>query len=50
MRSRGEPDVNVRYVTLAGRARGAAAIVLPGTKSTIADLAWLRRARPGRRR
>ncbi len=37
-----EPDVNVRYVTRSAELEGAAAIVLPGTKSTIADLAWLR--------
>ncbi len=37
-----EPDVNVRYVTAPGELDGAAAIVLPGTKSTIADLEWLR--------
>jgi len=37
-----EPDVNVRYVTTPGELDGVAAIVLPGTKSTIADLAWLR--------
>ena len=37
-----EPDVNVRYATTSGELEGAAAIVLPGTKSTIADLAWLR--------
>ena len=37
-----EPDVNVRYVTTADGLDGAAAIVLPGTKSTIADLTWLR--------
>jgi adenosylcobyric acid synthase len=37
-----EPDVNVRYVTSPVGLDGAAAIVLPGTKSTIADLAWLR--------
>jgi adenosylcobyric acid synthase len=37
-----EPDVNVRYATTAGELEGAAAIVLPGTKSTIADLAWVR--------
>ena len=36
-----EPDVNVRYVTAPAEIEGAAAIVLPGTKSTIADLAWL---------
>lgn len=38
-----EPDVEVRYVTSPEELRGAAAIVLPGTKSTIADLGWLRR-------
>ena len=37
-----EPDVNVRYVTTPAELEGAAAIVLPGTKSTIADLEWLR--------
>ncbi len=37
-----EADVNVRYVTKPDELEGAAAIVLPGTKSTIADLAWLR--------
>jgi adenosylcobyric acid synthase len=37
-----EPDVNVRYVTTPRGLEGAAAIVLPGTKSTIADLEWLR--------
>ena len=42
-----EPDVNVRYVTTPAELQGAAAIVLPGTKSTIADLAWLRATRPG---
>jgi adenosylcobyric acid synthase len=40
-----EPDVNVRYATTPGELEGAAAIVLPGTKSTIADLAWLRESR-----
>jgi adenosylcobyric acid synthase len=38
-----EPDVNVRYATTPAELQGAAAIVLPGTKSTIADLSWLRR-------
>ena len=38
-----EPDVSVRYITAPGELEGAAAIVLPGTKSTIADLEWLRR-------
>jgi adenosylcobyric acid synthase len=37
-----EPDVDVRYVTSPAELDGAATIVLPGTKSTIADLAWLR--------
>jgi len=37
-----EPDVAVDYVRTPGELRGAAAIVLPGTKSTVADLAWLR--------
>ncbi|HQF51446.1 MAG TPA: cobyric acid synthase [Thermoleophilia bacterium] len=37
-----EPDVDVRYVTAPRELQGVAAIVLPGTKSTIADLAWLR--------
>ena len=37
-----EPDVNVRYVTGPAELDGAAAVVLPGTKSTIADLRWLR--------
>jgi adenosylcobyric acid synthase len=37
-----EPDVNIRYVTAPPALDGVAAIVLPGTKSTIADLAWLR--------
>ncbi len=38
----GEPDVDLRFVTLPRELADAAAIVLPGTKSTIADLAWLR--------
>jgi len=37
-----EADVNVRYVTNAAEFRGVAAIILPGTKSTVADLRWLR--------
>ncbi len=39
-----EPDVSVRYVTTAVELEGTAALVLPGTKSTVADLAWLRRS------
>ena len=38
-----EPDVAVDYVREPRELRGAAAVVLPGTKSTVADLAWLRR-------
>ena len=38
----GEPDVDVRFVSSPAELEGAAAVVLPGTKSTIADLAWLR--------
>ena len=37
-----EPDVNVRYATTPAELEGAAAVVLPGTKSTMADLEWLR--------
>ena len=38
-----EPDVDLRFVSDPDQLEGAAAIVVPGTKSTIADLAWLRR-------
>jgi adenosylcobyric acid synthase len=37
-----EPDVDVRYVTSPDELEGASAVVLPGTKSTVADLGWLR--------
>ncbi|MBM3148114.1 MAG: cobyric acid synthase, partial [Actinobacteria bacterium] len=37
-----EPDVAVRYVSRPEELAGCAAIVLPGTKSTVADLRWLR--------
>ena len=37
------PDVSVRYVTDPAGLRGADMVVLPGSKSTIADLEWLRR-------
>lgn len=37
-----EPDVAVRFVSGPEGLAGAAAIVLPGSKSTIADLHWLR--------
>ena len=37
-----EPDVDVRFVSSPDELAGAAAIVLPGSKSTIADLEWMR--------
>ena len=37
-----EPGVQVSMVTDPGRLRSADVIVLPGTRSTVADLAWLR--------
>ena len=37
-----EPDVAVDFVRAPRELRGAAAVVLPGTKSTVADLGWLR--------
>lgn len=37
-----EPDVRVRFVRRAADLRGADLVVLPGSKSTIADLQWLR--------
>ena len=39
-----EPAVNVRYVTHPSRLGDPDLIVLPGTKSTVADLIWLRDA------
>lgn len=38
-----EPGVAVRYVTEASRLADADLVVLPGSKSTVDDLAWLRR-------
>ncbi|NLE23701.1 MAG: cobyric acid synthase [Actinobacteria bacterium] len=38
-----EPDVDLRFVGSAREIAGSDAIVLPGSKSTIADLQWLRR-------
>ncbi|HEY6422499.1 MAG TPA: cobyric acid synthase [Pseudonocardiaceae bacterium] len=38
-----EPGVAVRYITEPSRLADADLVVLPGTKSTVADLAWLRR-------
>jgi adenosylcobyric acid synthase len=39
-----EPDVAVRFVEHPGELEGADLLILPGTKSTVADLAWLRRS------
>jgi adenosylcobyric acid synthase len=39
-----EPDVAVRFVEHAGELDGADLVILPGTKSTVADLGWLRRS------
>lgn len=38
-----EPGVSVCYVTEPSRLADADLVVLPGSKSTVADLAWLRR-------
>ncbi|MGH3762371.1 MAG: cobyric acid synthase, partial [Actinophytocola sp.] len=38
-----EPGVAVRFVTDSSRIADADLVVLPGTKSTVDDLAWLRR-------
>jgi adenosylcobyric acid synthase len=38
-----EPGVAVRYVTEPSRLADADLLVLPGSKSTVADLSWLRR-------
>jgi len=37
-----EPGVRVRYVTSPEQVGNPAAIIIPGTKSTVNDLAWLR--------
>jgi len=37
-----EPGVFVRWARHAEQLRGADLVILPGTKSTVADLAWLR--------
>ncbi|MGP4018237.1 cobyric acid synthase [Saccharopolyspora sp. 5N708] len=39
-----EPGVAVRFVTEPSRLADADLVVLPGSKSTVADLAWLRRS------
>jgi len=38
----GEQDVSLRYVESPAELAGADIVILPGTKSTIDDLAWLR--------
>ncbi len=40
---RAEPGVRVRYVAAAHELGNPQAVIIPGTKSTIADLDWLRR-------
>ncbi len=37
-----EPGVSVRFVTSAGALDRADLVIVPGTKATVADLAWLR--------
>jgi len=37
-----EPDVGLRYITIGGEVADADLLILPGTKSTMADLGWLR--------
>ena len=37
-----EPGVVVRFITGPAEVAGADLVVLPGTRSTVADLAWLR--------
>ena len=38
----GEMGVGIRYIDSPEELQGASAIILPGTKSTLADMAWLR--------
>jgi adenosylcobyric acid synthase len=40
----GEPDVAVHYLSDPGTAPRLDVLIIPGTKSTVADLRWLRRA------
>lgn len=42
---RGEPDVSVRFVESSATLGAPDLVVLPGTKSTVDDLAWLRAER-----
>jgi adenosylcobyric acid synthase len=37
-----EPDVTVRYVDAPAQLAGADLVLVPGSKNTVADLAWLR--------
>jgi adenosylcobyric acid synthase len=37
-----EPDVSVRFARRADELAGADLVILPGTKSTVSDLTWLR--------
>ena len=37
-----ENDVSIKYVTSGEELEGAVAVILPGTKSTVHDLSWLR--------
>jgi adenosylcobyric acid synthase len=39
-----DPRVRLRYVTRPDQLQQPHAVILPGTKSTLADLAWLRRS------
>src|SRR5690606_31536394 len=39
-----EADVGVRFARRSEEVTGADLVIVPGTKSTIADLAWLRQA------
>ncbi len=41
---RARPDVDLIYLARPGDAAGADVLVLPGSKSTLSDLDWLRRA------
>ncbi|MGH3482520.1 MAG: cobyric acid synthase [Nocardioidaceae bacterium] len=37
-----EPDVEVRFMTSSADVRAADLVIVPGSRSTVADLAWLR--------
>jgi adenosylcobyric acid synthase len=40
----GEPDVSLRWATTPGELDGADLVVVPGSRATVDDLAWLRRS------